>query len=949
MLLFITLKDNGKPSWRLMMLLYALIVGTLRVVPVNSSPTCTQQGLPCKIFNTTHLDCRNRRLLCVPELPRSIALASADIADNKLRVLNKDDLSSPAQTDLIRLDLSRNVLTNITGAPFGGMTSLRFLNLSSNRLSHLDDEVFHGLTSLVTLDLAYNNLAVLPDNIFKDLLRLNILDLSSNQFKSRAPGEALSSLHELRSLDINLMDLNGTVFDTNFNHLGNLTKMTLTSDSSNLTLSRDLFINLYDLPLTDLVISLPDVHLVEERVFGPLRNLMRLRVDGVGVGILDALAFLNVSAIETLQLSGWRNVTIAGQDDLSANMLMPLENISLLRTLSLSYFGFFRVADYAFVWVPSLRKLDLSHNSIFILYEDAFAELYFLEELDLSYNGLDEPYYALRVLGPSLRVLNLGGNWITGDWLPEMLQSVPHLTHLNLEWNQIEYLYDPFSPSDVANLTDLNLSGNHFDSLPPWGWTMPFPALTTFQYTNINIELILTSTEFAVLAPKLENVDFRSTSYAVMSIHSCSNLRQIDLSRDGETTSERFHDEWLRMDFPVLRTLNLSHNLLSYLNDSTFAHSLQIRTLDLSYNIIKTVSSGTFDHLKQLQYLNLMENRINTVASTLTSVITLPSLQYLNVAYNNIAEIPESFFRSLTARPTRRNVTSFSLPSILHLDFSGNPFLCSCSIQSMQDWFQLDNIIFVESFPDYVCSAPNSTRGLIITEVSLGSECEPPPPIRTGLYVSIAAAFLIVSCLAVFLCVRYHWHLRYIRFLIFNSSNVPPRMTEGRMTEDGAAYCRYDAFVSYNEKDETWVFDQLMPNMEGSSEDDSSSREDKFRLCIGARDFVLGGCILEAILEGVGQSHKTMMILSPNFVESEWCHYEMQSAQLSLFHEGRDVLVLVLLEEIPDSKLPLLLRRILCSKNTLKWPSDKVGQDLFWRRLREELKKPSHVNRRYEA
>ena len=55
------------------------------------------------------------------------------------------------------------------------------------------------------------------------------------------------------------------------------------------------------------------------------------------------------------------------------------------------------------------------------------------------------------------------------------------------------------------------------------------------------------------------------------------------------------------------------------------------------------------------------------------------------------------------------------------------------------------------------------------------------------------------------------------------------------------------------------------------------------------------------------------------------------------------------LEEIPDAKKTLLLRQILCrNKTVLKWPHDNVGRDLFWQRLREELKMPVIINRRYE-
>ena len=67
---------------------------------------------------------------------------------------------------------------------------------------------------------------------------------------------------------------------------------------------------------------------------------------------------------------------------------------------------------------------------------------------------------------------------------------------------------------------------------------------------------------------------------------------------------------------------------------------------------------------------------------------------------------------------------------------------------------------------------------------------------------------------------------------------------------------------------------------------------------------------------------------------------------MNLFHEGRDVLIPILLKNIPENKIPLVLRHMLRKETYLRWPSDTNGQELFWRRLREELKKPSAVDRR---
>ena len=64
-------------------------------------------------------------------------------------------------------------------------------------------------------------------------------------------------------------------------------------------------------------------------------------------------------------------------------------------------------------------------------------------------------------------------------------------------------------------------------------------------------------------------------------------------------------------------------------------------------------------------------------------------------------------------------------------------------------------------------------------------------------------------------------------------------------------------------------------------------------------------------------SHKTIIGLSQNFVEIvNWCHHEMEKVKMRLHDENLDVIILVLLSEIPNNKMTL--RHLLCKKENLK-------------------------------
>ncbi len=79
----------------------------------------------------------------------------------------------------------------------------------------------------------------------------------------------------------------------------------------------------------------------------------------------------------------------------------------------------------------------------------------------------------------------------------------------------------------------------------------------------------------------------------------------------------------------------------------------------------------------------------------------------------------------------------------------------------------------------------------------------------------------------------------------------------------------YDAFISYSHEDRKWVDDKLLPKLEEAS----------LHVCIDYRDFDIGAPILVNIENAVEQSHKTLLILTPNWIKSEWATFESLLSQ----------------------------------------------------------------------
>ena len=150
---------------------------------------------------------------------------------------------------------------------------------------------------------------------------------------------------------------------------------------------------------------------------------------------------------------------------------------------------------------------------------------------------------------------------------------------------------------------------------------------------------------------------------------------------------------------------------------------------------------------------------------------------------------------------------------------------------------------------------------------------------------------------------------------------------------------QYDAYVIYHLQDEDWVDEELLHNIEEA--------EEPFRLCLKSRDIRGGRLIFNALSLSIQRSRKILVVLSPYFVEDNWCHFQLNMAYHRVREENHNVVVLVLLEEIPNKKLTLLLRQLFCKVRCLKWPADGYGQRLFWQCLKEELKRPVPLDRRY--
>ena len=403
----------------------------------------------------------------------------------------------------------------------------------------------------------------------------------------------------------------------------------------------------------------------------------------------------------------------------------------------------------------------------------------------------------------------------------------------------------------------------------------------------------------------------------------CTFLQSLDISGTFASTKV-FQEQQPEINLPKLETLLIARNGIVSITQIQFLKVFQLKELDISYNQIASIEIAD-GFLQDLLLINLRGNKI-------VSLNGLQVLTYLNtlLATNNqITSVPKFL------------LDKSSQSALKTLDLGANPFDCTCDILPFKQWMMKDKITWLVPNNLYTCASPQNMEGIDIVHIRLDCTSH----LLFYLIGSIVCAVVVTVLVA--LAIRYRWHIKYKLFLIFNYRRIKQYADIGAVRMNDLAdinYPFYDAYIAYadgNTQDEHWVLDDLSPNLEEGPE--------AFHLCIKRRDFIPGSQILESISQSIQQSEKTVLILSPRFVESEWCYFEMQTARMRLFQENHDAIIMVMLEEIPDNKLTLSLRQLLCEKDYFKWPHDKTGRNLFWRRLKAELQRPAFVDRRYDA
>ncbi|XP_028979054.2 toll-like receptor 13 [Esox lucius] len=398
--------------------------------------------------------------------------------------------------------------------------------------------------------------------------------------------------------------------------------------------------------------------------------------------------------------------------------------------------------------------------------------------------------------------------------------------------------------------------------------------------------------------PLIQNIETSSFTHLI-------SLREVFLGKLNTPLTE----PTIRLNLTLIFGDILSQ--LTHLYISTWMRPmhliLQKLTL-ISVDLIKHPSADIiFHNLTKLDVLKLLDCKIYSMEGSLTK--DLKSLKILDLQIVNTHNILYSFMESLSS-------LKYLVLNQLHL-------FCSCDNAWLIAWAKRNRQVEVilrsirhimwdnlTCLSDNGIDTPNFVK---YTETNCTTEIDFILFTVTGLGV-LSGHYLLPL---------YHITLGWL-------SEAMRSNTRGRYD--------YDTFVSYSGKDELWVVEELLPNLE--------QRGPPFlNLCLHSRDFQLGKDIVENITDSLYRSRHTLCLVSRHYLRSNWCSLEMKLATARLQVEQRDILLLVFLEKIPPHWLSAhhRLARLVKTRTYLDWPQDPHQHQAFWDRLWEKLKPPTEA------
>uniref|UniRef100_A0A182SQG3 TIR domain-containing protein n=1 Tax=Anopheles maculatus TaxID=74869 RepID=A0A182SQG3_9DIPT len=882
-----------------------------------------------------------------------------DLSNNKISKLEPTIFRDLTSLQVLRMQ--ENFIESIAENTFLELTALHTVILSNNRLSTVDHYTFNGLKSLTLLSLDYNRISRIDRQALRNHSTLQELHLNGNKLL-QVP-DALYDVPLLRTLDLGENHIS-SIDNASFRHMALLYGLRLTENNIEI-IRRGTFEAMKSLHILNL--SQNRLKTVEQSSFDNNTKLQAIRLDGnyltdiaglftklpnlLWLNISDnhlevfdyaliptGLQWLDIHANKITELGNYFEIEsqlALSTIDASSNQLTEITGSAIPNSVELLYLNdnlISKVQSYTFFKKPNLTRVDLFGNKITTLDPNA---------LRISAVPDDRPLPEFYIGGnPYQCDCNL--NWLQKSNIDSRTQ--PRLMDLDSIYCKLLYnrgrTYVPLveaMPNQFLCKYDTHCFALcHCCDFYACDCKMECPKQCTCYHDQSWSSNVVDCSRAGYDDRLPDQIPMDSTqiyldgnNFRSLGSHAFLGRKRLKIlflnGSSVETVSNRTF-----YGLKELEILQLDHNLLTALNGFEFEGLDSLKELFLQYNRITQIANHTFDHLHGLKILRLDHNRIVEF-----NVWHLPKqLNDIRLAFNpwscecDYVTRFQEYLKTYDFVRDRHKIRCASYVSSnatagVHSNGTASSAIASFGEDALPDGITTttgDFLVYYDN-SSTLCTGAIPLENVINGNLTSRKTILSPQPIEGYIPLLVTGLFgfslVIILTLVLFVFrqeMRVWFHSKFGVRLFYRNADIDKNERDKL----------FDAFISYSSKDEAFVAEELAPMLE--NEDPS------YKLCLHYRDFPVGAYIADNILQAVESSRRTIMVLSENFIKSEWCRFEFKSAHHQVLRDRRRRLIVILLGEVPQKDLDPDIRLYLKTNTYLQW-----GDKLFWEKLRFAL------------